>query len=72
MSDDELIAKQQREIEALKEENKRFVEAFDKIEMVLICVGGPLNDNKLGYTEKQLNPFFKILDLIPFYEDRSW
>jgi hypothetical protein len=30
----------------------------------MICIGGPLNDNKLGYSKEQLVTFQKMLDVI--------
>ena len=53
MSKDQLITKQQLEIEVLK---KRLTWAKkDKSDIVgsLVCIGGPLNDNVLGFSSKQ-------------------
>lgn len=62
MTKDELIAKQQMEIEMLKQLNTNFLESDNAIYKILHCIGGPLNDNKLGYTKEQLDPFFRIRD----------
>ena len=45
----ELIGKQQLEIEHLKIRLRWANEDKQKITSVLVCIGGPLNDNKLGY-----------------------
>lgn len=50
-----------KELYELKQRNK---EALDNIEdsiSSIICIGGPLNDNFLGYTNKQLVIFSRIL-----------
>jgi len=55
MTKDQLITKQQLEIEVLK---KRLGWArSDKSDIVkaLVCIGGPLNDNVLGFSIKQRN-----------------
>lgn len=53
MTRDELIAKQQLRIAELEAELDRAYGAIDRIYNVIYCVGGPLNDNKLGYTREQ-------------------
>lgn len=60
MTKDELIGKQQLEIEELKEKLSHAKENLRNIRRILICVGGPLNDNFHQYTKKQLKPFFDI------------
>jgi len=63
----ELIAKQQIEIEELKIEVAEYVESHKNIHMIIYCIGGPLNDNKLMYSHKQMSPFFEISnELIDF------
>ena len=63
MTREELIAKQQLDIEHLKirlgwaREDKR------EIVMILVCCGGPLNDNYLQYTKDQRAPLHEILRL---------
>lgn len=63
MTEQELIGKQQLQIEEMKEALKNCEEAFRKIRGVIYCVSGPLNDNKLKYTPKQMNDFFQIANL---------
>jgi len=67
MNEDELktiIAKQQGELYALREDNQEFKQRLNDIRMSLICIGGPLNDNKLGYNPAQRKLFHEINDTI--------
>jgi len=59
----ELIGKQQLEIEHLKIRLRWANEDKQKITSALICIGGPLNDNKLGYNLAQRSYLQQILDL---------
>ena len=63
MNKDELIAKQQLEIEHLKEKVAIADKCRKKLHMVIFCIGGPLNDNKYRYTKEQLWPFAQIVDI---------
>jgi len=60
MTKDELIAKQQLAIEELSEREILYQSAIDSAIMVMICIGGPLNDNVLGFTKEQIMVFHKI------------
>ncbi len=60
MNSDQLIAKQQLEIEDLKERVADQEERLRKIHMACICIGGPLNDNVKQYTRAQMGDFFLI------------
>lgn len=62
--DDALIAQQAREIAELKERLSRRDEDARRIYAELYCIGGPLNDNKLGYTKEQIEPFRRIANLV--------
>lgn len=64
MDKDKLIAKQQLEIEELKEENNYNKDSLERIHSILYATGGPLNDNILGYSKEQLGPFFMISKLV--------
>lgn len=64
MKDDELIAKQARRIAELEQEVECWQETAKIVRGVLFCIGGPLNDNKHGYTKEQLGPFFRIANAI--------
>ena len=66
MTKDELIAKQQLEIEELKEENAGLRADHEKIYYRLYNIGGPLNDNVLNYSKKQLKTFFDISNILGF------
>jgi hypothetical protein len=55
-----LIVEQQLMIRKL---TRKLDEAKDRereIDLCLYCVGGPLNDNKLGHTKEQLRDFWDI------------
>ena len=75
MTKDELIVKQQLEIEQLKQDLDEYREACKKVVMRTVCIGGPLNDNVLQYTRKQMGDFFfikKTLECLPdLYKDND-
>jgi len=58
---DKLIAEQQIKIMELNEELERFKEGARKTHMIIYGIGGPLNDNKLEYTTRQMVNFSKII-----------
>ena len=62
MTKDELIGKQQLEIENLKIRLAWANEDKQKIKSALICIGGPLNGNKLDYSVQQRNYLQRILE----------
>jgi len=64
LTKDELITKQALEIERLKELVTISDDKLLDINRIICCIGGPLNDNKLKYTNEQLTPFWKISKLI--------
>lgn len=57
---EQLCAQQALQIANLTARVKAMNEAMRKIHMVIYCVGGPLNDNKLGYSRQQMEPFSRI------------
>ena len=57
---DILISEQQIDIRHLTEVNNKYKEALDEIHNLLVCCGGPLNDNFQQYSKEQLKIFFKI------------
>jgi hypothetical protein len=59
-----LISKQQLQIEDLLNEVSDFKDSISKVRLLLVCIGGPLNDNKLGYSKEQRAVFSKILDIL--------
>lgn len=64
MTTDELIAQQAMRIAVLEARNQSLISSADAIKDILFCVGGPLNDNVLGYSKPQLATFFRIADLV--------
>ena len=64
MDKDKLIAQQALKIAELEEENREYLDANAEIYNIIFCIGGPLNDNKLGYTASQMVPFDKIAQLV--------
>ena len=64
MTDKQLIAQQAKEIAGLKETVYNYKNNCKQALGYLICIGGPLNDNRDGYNKKQLLPLFKIQELL--------
>ncbi|OFW47569.1 MAG: hypothetical protein A2163_00675 [Actinobacteria bacterium RBG_13_35_12] len=64
MTIDELITKQQLDIEFYKQEVAEYSEKISKIQGLIYCIGGPLNDNRLRYSNEQLVIFSKIINII--------
>lgn len=56
----DVIAKQALRIHELEELANSFDEDMKKIHSLLYEINGPLNGNKLGYTEEQLKIFLSI------------
>ena len=64
MTKDELISKQQLQIEEYKkilEENRELIK---DLEMCFYAMGQPLNDNVLAFNKEQRRWCFKVVDLI--------
>ncbi len=59
---DNTIAKQTKELYELKEKLKVYNDVVDSISSRLYCIGGPLNDNVMNYSNKQLKIFFRIAE----------
>ena len=62
MTEAELIARQAKQIEELRDEVADLKERASKARMHIYCIGGPLNDNKLGYSRAQMVTFARIED----------
>lgn len=60
MTKDELIVKQQLELEELRAELAELKSSIQRANLIMICIGGPLNDNSLKYTKEQMADFFRI------------
>lgn len=62
MTTDELIARQAKQLEELRDEVADLSDRIRKARMHIYCIGGPLNDNKLGYSRQQMVTFQRIAD----------
>ena len=62
MTNEELIARQAKQLEELRDELADLKERVGKALLHIYCVGGPLNDNRLGYTKQQMVTFAQIAD----------
>jgi hypothetical protein len=61
MTDAELIARQAKLIEEMRDKIAELHEGIRKACLHIVCIGGPLNDNKLHYSKEQLVIFQRIL-----------
>jgi hypothetical protein len=66
MNDEILIAQQARKIAEIEEILASYHNAREKIRMIIYCIGGPLNDNKLQYTKQQMVDFGRIINELDF------
>lgn len=64
MTEQELIVKQALEIEELKQWKEANIEMKRDVHGIIYCIGGPLNDNKLGFTKVQMGVFAEIVDAL--------
>jgi hypothetical protein len=62
MTQDQLIARQAKQIEELRDRVLDLETKSRKACGHIYCIGGPLNDNKLGYTNAQMVTFARIAD----------
>lgn len=60
MTEAELIARQAKQIEELRDEVADLKERARRALSHIYCVGGPLNDNNLGYSSHQMVTFDRI------------
>lgn len=60
MTETELIARQAKQIEELRDEVEELKERSRRARLHIYCIGGPLNDNKLGYSKTQMITFWRI------------
>ena len=61
---DELIVSQALEIEELRKWKETNIEMKEKVHGIIYCIGGPLNDNILMFSHKQLGVFAEIVDAL--------
>lgn len=64
MTDDELIAKQARQIANLEEQVRDYRDSAKRVVNLIYAIGGPLNDNKLGYTKEQMLDWTRVIGYI--------
>lgn len=62
MTEVDLIARQAKQLEELRDEVADLKERIKRAKLHIYCVGGPLNDNVLGYSKPQMVTFFKIAE----------
>lgn len=62
MTQDQLIARQAQQIEELRDRVSDLETRSRKAYGHIYCLGGPLNDNRLGYTKAQMVTFARIAD----------
>lgn len=62
MTETELIARQSKQLEELRDEVTVLKERISRALMHIYCIGGPLNDDKLGYSKPQMVTFSRIAD----------
>ncbi len=60
MTEDELIARQAKQLEELRDEAADLKQRAQRARSLIYCIGGPLNDNKLGYSKPQMLTFLRI------------
>jgi hypothetical protein len=59
---DALIARQARQLEELRDEVADLKERATNARAHIFCIGGPLNDNKLGFSREQMGTFQRIAE----------
>ena len=62
MKEAELIARQAKQLEELRDEVADLKERVRRARLHIYCIGGPLNDNKLEYSKAQMVTFARIAD----------
>lgn len=62
MTEAELIARQAKQLEELRDEVADLKTRSRKAYGHIYCIGGPLNDNKLGYSKPQMVTFARIAE----------
>ena len=62
MTESDLIARQAKQLEELRDEVSDLKERARRARLHIYCIGGPLNDNKLGYSKQQMVTFYRIAE----------
>jgi hypothetical protein len=60
----QLIASQALEIARYKQAHEDLLLRFGAVHDILYCIGGPLNDNKHGFTKEQRAVFHQIAEQV--------
>ena len=63
-----VIGRQAKQIELQKEYIEKLESAIKDSLSLMVCVGGPLNDNKKSYSSTQLVDFWKIHNTLDVLE----
>lgn len=61
MNDKLIIARQANELYELSDRVEKLEERISDAKKHMVCIGGPLNDNRLQFTHEQLQIFQKIM-----------
>lgn len=61
MDDELIISRQAKEIYALSDRVKELEDRIHDAKLHMICIGGPLNDNKLQFNKEQRQVFHNIM-----------
>jgi len=64
VTNSDLIAQQAREIAALREEVEDRTKRMRSARRCIVCIGGPLNDNRLRYTPEQMFEWHRVLNYL--------
>jgi hypothetical protein len=70
MTKTELIARQAKQIEELRDEVTDLKERIRNAKLHIYGIGMPLNDNKLGYTKQQKVTFARIAEELGDIDER--
>jgi putative AlgH/UPF0301 family transcriptional regulator len=62
MSNEQVIVDQAKKLAILEKKNDLMQAGMKTAIMRMICIGGPLNDNKLGYSHEQQLVFQSMLN----------
>ena len=62
MDEVELIARQAKQIEELRDKVADLKSRAERASSHIYCIGGPLNDNRRGYSRQQMVTFSLIAD----------
>ena len=64
MDDQQVIARQAAKIERLEAEIGSLKAGISRARSHIVCIGGPLNDNKLGFSREQMMTFYRIKEAL--------